>query len=176
VNVKEEHPEYGWALVTSKSSTSTKKGTYLKTTGKEQFNPNCNDNLAENETTRKIEALKKPTRIIVSKPIRPPSEAFSIEGELLFETIKGPKINLKKQLKITKNDQKDNNTTQNNDNISENKNENENEDEDEDKDMFNEDIPDHKKWDKWGKSKHDDKFTKLRINPDIKFRVKDKID
>ncbi|MEX0595648.1 MAG: hypothetical protein WD512_04035, partial [Candidatus Paceibacterota bacterium] len=168
VNVKEEHPDYRWVLVTSKSSTSTKKGTYLKTTGKEQFNPNCNDNLVENETTRKIEALKKPTKILLSKPITtPPSETISIQGELQYETIKetkikGPKINLKKRLKIT-----DNNDQTTDDNTA-----------DDDKDMYDENIPDHKKWDKWGKKSKDDqnKFTRLQINSNIKFRVKDKID
>lgn len=150
VNVKEEHPEYGWALVTSKSSTSTKKGTYLKTTGKEQFNPKCNDNLLENETTRKIEALKKPTKILLKKPITTESPASNeIKGELLYERIKGPKINLKKQLKINVQ------YNDNNDNVSD------------------KNIQDHKKWDKWEKLNNadDNQSIKLRIASNIKFKV-----
>ena len=64
VNLKKDHDQYGWALVTSKQRFDPdKEDTYLKTTGKEQFHSKNNENLfdlvvAEQEASEEAPVLR----------------------------------------------------------------------------------------------------------------------
>jgi len=42
INLKRDHPQFGWVMVTSKKRFDTKSGRYLKTTGSEQFHQKNN--------------------------------------------------------------------------------------------------------------------------------------
>jgi hypothetical protein len=86
VNIKPGHDQYGWALVTSKKKCDPKKGTYLQTSGKEQFHPNNNVNLVEKELER---LFKKP---------EDPKEKIPLTITFKKSSTKLPLISFKKPL------------------------------------------------------------------------------
>lgn len=71
VNLKEGHDQYGYALVTSKVRHDNKNGTYLKTTGKEQFHAKNNVDLIakEHERLNPKPTEKKVLKIVFKKPL-----------------------------------------------------------------------------------------------------------
>jgi hypothetical protein len=63
INVKKDHPQYGWIIITSKSRYDEQDSTsYITTTGKEQFHPN--NNMERTPEPDKITFIKKPKKII----------------------------------------------------------------------------------------------------------------
>lgn len=62
VNVKKDHPQYGWMLITSKQRyEGDDPSSYITTTGKEQFHPKNN---MERTEEPEITFLKKPKKVI----------------------------------------------------------------------------------------------------------------
>jgi len=58
INVKKDHPEYGWILITSKERYDENNiNSYITTTGKEQFHPK--NNMERTQAPEKITLIKK---------------------------------------------------------------------------------------------------------------------